>query len=94
MKLFGNKKPENKKQESLISTQVAKLEKGMLSLPDVVAPSSVEVDFQFIRVGERYFKTLFVVGYPRYVSPNWLQPLIDFEQSMNSGEKADAKVIF
>jgi type IV secretory pathway VirB4 component len=83
MKLFGNKKPENKKQESLISTQVAKLEKGMLSLPDVVAPSSVEVDFQFIRVGERYFKTLFVVGYPRYVSPNWLQPLIDFEQSMN-----------
>ena len=62
---------------------ISTLEKGMVSLTDVIAPSSIEVDFHFIRVGETYYKTSFVVGYPRYVSPNWLQPLIDFDHSMD-----------
>ena len=59
------------------------LEKGMVSLADIVAPSSVEVDFSSIRVGERFFKTFFVVGYPRFVSASWLSPLIDFDHSLN-----------
>src|SRR5581483_10686831 len=41
------------------------LEKGMISLPDLLAPSSVEVDFRYIRVGDKYYRTFFVVGYPR-----------------------------
>lgn len=52
------------------------------SVPDIIAPSSIEVDFNFIRVGERFYKTYFVVGYPRFVSPNWLYPVINFDQSM------------
>lgn len=69
-----------KKQDS---KALATLQKGMISLADVIAPSSVEVDFRYIRVGERYFKTIFIVGYPRFVSANWLQPLIDFDHSMH-----------
>jgi len=59
------------------------IEKGMVSLADVIAPSSVEVDFNYIRVGERFYKTFFIIGYPRYVSPNWLSPVIDFNHSLN-----------
>jgi len=59
------------------------LEKGTSSLLDIIAPPSVEVDFNFIRVGDFYYRTFFVVGYPRFVSPNWLSPLIDFDHSMN-----------
>src|SRR5581483_1622968 len=59
------------------------LEKGMISLPDLLAPSSVEVDFRYIRVGDKYYRTFFVVGYPRYVSANWLQPLIDFDHTLD-----------
>ena len=81
MKLFG------KKQTSVpIPTAfaaIAKLEKGTTSLTDVIAPSSVEVDFNYIRVGDFFYKTFFVIGYPRFVSPNWLSPLIDFDHSMN-----------
>lgn len=62
---------------------LAAMEKGMLSTIDVIAPSSVEVDFNYIRIGERFYKTIFVIGYPRFVSPNWLSPLIDFDHSMN-----------
>jgi len=59
------------------------IQKGMVSLIDVLAPSSVEVDFNYIRVGERFYKTFFIVGYPRYVSPGWLSPVIDFSHSLN-----------
>jgi len=63
---------------------IKKLERGMVSLTDVIAPPSIEVDFKHIRVGDAYHRTIFAVGYPRYVSPNWLQPLIDFDHSMNT----------
>lgn len=78
---FKNNKKHNINQES--ASGLTAIQKGMVSLPDVIAPSSVEVDFNYIRVGERFYKTFFVVGYPRYVSPNWLSPVIDFNHSLN-----------
>ncbi|OGH31140.1 MAG: hypothetical protein A3J69_02815 [Candidatus Levybacteria bacterium RIFCSPHIGHO2_02_FULL_42_12] len=59
------------------------LEKGMVAIADLIAPSSVEVDFKNIRVGEGYFRTFFIVGYPRFVSMNWLKPLINFDHSLD-----------
>lgn len=58
--------------------------KTMVPLADIIAPSSVEVDFNYIRVGEKFYKTFFVVGYPRFVSSNWLSVLIDFNHSLNT----------
>ncbi|KKQ41209.1 MAG: Type IV secretory pathway VirB4 component-like protein [Candidatus Levybacteria bacterium GW2011_GWB1_37_8] len=85
--MFSNKKAKETslsqptEQKSISPTET--LEKGMVSLIDVIAPSSVEVDFNYIRIGERFYKTFFIAGYPRYVSPNWLSPVIDFSHSLN-----------
>jgi len=68
------------------SQQILRLsEDDQKALPvvDVIAPSSVEIDFNYIRIGEKFYKTFFVVGYPRFVSANWLSPLIDFNHSLN-----------
>ena len=83
----------SKKQKSINNKQASKtpnksvnqekFERGMNSVTDIIAPPSIEVDFGHIRVGEKYYKTYFVVGYPRFVSPNWLEPLIDFDHSLN-----------
>lgn len=56
--------------------------KGLVTLQDVLAPSYVEVDFDHLKINETYYRTLFVVGYPRFVSPNWLYPLISFDHSL------------
>lgn len=82
MGLFSKKKGANQPAQQTLKG-VATLEKGMVSLSDVIAPSSIEVDFRYIRVGDRYCTTLFVVGYPRYVSANWLQPLIDYDHTLD-----------
>jgi type IV secretory pathway VirB4 component len=85
MKLFGAKKTQQSQitPKTQPSPGIANLERGMVSLVDIIAPSSVEVDFKYIRVGEKFFTTLFVVGYPRFVSPGWLEPIIDFDHTLD-----------
>src|SRR3990170_2357848 len=51
------------------------LKTGSVSVVDLISPPSVEVDFKNIRVGDKFFRTFFVVDYPRQVSPNWLSIL-------------------
>jgi conjugal transfer ATP-binding protein TraC len=50
---------------------------------DVVAPQAVEVDFSFIKINNVYFRTLFVSGYPRFVSPGWLEQVVNFDGSLD-----------
>jgi conjugal transfer ATP-binding protein TraC len=87
MKFLKNKEKSinNKQTKSLPDQSTSKkyFERGMNSVTDIIAPPSIEVDFGHIRVGEKFYKTYFVVGYPRFVSPNWLEPLIDFDHSLN-----------
>lgn len=65
------------------SKAIAAMEQGMTSVVDIIAPSSVEVDFRYIRVGDTYYTTLFAAGYPRYVSAGWLQPIIDYDHTLD-----------
>jgi len=87
MKLFGqkqnNQKQASKPEAPATLAGITKFEKGISSLTDIIAPSSVEVDFNYIRVGNSFYKTFFVVGYPRFVSPNWLSPLINFDHTLD-----------
>jgi len=56
---------------------------GLVSTKDVIAPGSIEIDFDFIRIDNKYYRTLFVASYPRFVGINWLSPLINFDASLN-----------
>lgn len=50
---------------------------------DLIAPESIEVDFDHLKIGKSFYRSLFVVGYPRFVSANWLSPVISFDSSMD-----------
>ncbi len=52
-------------------------------LQDSIAPQTIETDFSYVKVNDKFYRTFFVNGYPRYVSTNWLQPLIDFNHELN-----------
>jgi len=56
---------------------------GNLHISDIVAPPSIEVDFDTLTIGNHYYRTLFVSGYPRFVSANWLEPLISFNHTLD-----------
>src|SRR3990172_8069273 len=54
-----------------------------LSVPDVVAPKKAELDFTYVKIGNTFFRTIFVGGYPRFVSAGWLEPIINFDGSLD-----------
>jgi conjugal transfer ATP-binding protein TraC len=58
------------------------LGKGAVSLKDMIAPSFIEVDFNHLKIDDRYYRTFYVVAYPRYVSANWLYSLITFDHPL------------
>ena len=55
--MFFNNSKKIVSQNQEHTSSLAAIQKGMVSLADVIAPSSVEVDFNFIRVGEKFYKT-------------------------------------
>ncbi len=49
---------------------------------DVLAPAQLEVDFKHLKIDDNLYRTFFVSAYPRFVEPNWLEPLISFDHSL------------
>lgn len=79
---FNKKKNINTNIVAGASSVATELGKGTVSVKDLIAPSFVEVDFNNLRIEEKYYRTLFVVGYPRYVSANWLYSIITFDHPL------------
>lgn len=77
---FSKKKEQNGHSQTAQSSMFAK---GMLSMADILAPPAVEVDFNYIKIGGKFYRTLFVSGYPRFVSANWLFPIISFDHTLD-----------
>ncbi|MBI2641510.1 ATP-binding protein [Candidatus Roizmanbacteria bacterium] len=82
--LFGKKTGERKINGELPNAEKVAdfLAKGSVSVKDIIAPSYVEVDFNHIKIDDKYYRTLYVVGYPRYISVNWLYSLITFDHPL------------
>lgn len=80
-------KKERKIQEIAEQKRLQEAEKmykeGMATIRDLIAPSSMEVTFQWVRIGNTYAKTFFVYSYPRYIEANWLSPIINFDVTMD-----------
>ncbi|HRY59950.1 MAG TPA: ATP-binding protein [Patescibacteria group bacterium] len=60
-------------------------EKGLASIRDLIAPSSVQITPNYIVINDLFIRTLFIFNYPRYIFPNWLSPLINIDQTMDIG---------
>ncbi|MCK9368782.1 DUF87 domain-containing protein [Candidatus Dojkabacteria bacterium] len=67
-----------------------------LTIQDIIAPRDIEIDFTDVLIGEMFYRTFFLSGYPRFVGPNWLSPIINFEYSLRISSfyyPVDSKVV-
>ncbi|MEI6887353.1 MAG: DUF87 domain-containing protein [bacterium] len=62
---------------------IRKFSEGLVEIKDVIAPAAIEVDFNHLLIGTKYFRTLFATSYPKFVGANWLSPLINFEYPLD-----------
>ena len=54
-----------------------------MNVLDVISSQSIEEDFDYIKVNDVYYRTIFVGGYPRFVAPGWLEPIVNFDSSLD-----------
>ena len=57
--------------------------KGVTTLRDLIAPSSIEVHSSYFRLGTKYGRTLYVYGYPRQIYTGWLSSLINIDEVLD-----------
>jgi len=81
-----NKGPKDTASQQLIREQ-ADVEqaflKGVTTLRDLIAPSSIEIHSSHFRLGTKYGRTIYVYGYPRQIYTGWLSSLINVDEVLD-----------
>jgi conjugal transfer ATP-binding protein TraC len=83
---FGNKKPQSAidiaEQQRAREQQEVETEflKGITTLRDLIAPSSLEIQSAYFRIGTKYGRTLYIYGYPRQIYTGWLSSIINVDE--------------
>ncbi len=76
------KTKKDKQVEEILETEEA-YRRGLVSVHDLIAPSSLKVNPMYLQLGDRYLRTIFVSAFPRYISVGWFVPIIDFNASVD-----------
>ena len=79
---FLNKKKEEPQRQGLITPvlpeQVYKI--AEMQLKDIIAPSALEIQSKALNLGTAITRSFFVISYPRYLTDNWLSPVINLDK--------------
>jgi conjugal transfer ATP-binding protein TraC len=76
-----------KKQKNPISEtgipETDEMASAEMSLVDAIAPSALQITSNYIQVGDKFARTFFVITYPRFLTVNWLSPIINLDRVFN-----------
>lgn len=57
--------------------------RGMTTLRDLIAPSSIEIHGDHFRLGTKYGRTLYIYGYPHSIYTGWLSSIINIDEVLD-----------
>lgn len=78
MAIFESKGKGTKKTLPILPSEV--YEWATMELADKIAPSAIEITPKSMRIGDKTVRTFFVISYPRYLTDNWLTPIINLDK--------------
>src|SRR6185503_7938994 len=88
MDILGKNKPLDPKRE--LQRQLVEKEReykrGLNTLRDLIAPSAFRVNQNMLEVSGKYARSFFVLSYPRFISVDWLAPIISFDVEMDMAQ--------
>jgi type IV secretory pathway VirB4 component len=53
------------------------------NLINTIAPPGIEVDSNYLKIGDKFAKTIFIFTYPRYLSTGWFSGIIDMPELLD-----------
>jgi conjugal transfer ATP-binding protein TraC len=57
--------------------------RGIVTIRDLIAPAAFQINPDFLKLGNKYVRTMFVVTYPRYVGVGWGAPVINYSGTID-----------
>ncbi|MDP1718962.1 MAG: ATP-binding protein [bacterium] len=57
--------------------EIAKSEAEGKTIADVIAPAAAEINSNYLKIGGKFAKTLFIFTYPRFLATSWFDPIIN-----------------
>ncbi|MGL5831383.1 MAG: hypothetical protein ACRCZE_04520, partial [Candidatus Altimarinota bacterium] len=80
----GQAKKQSQEAERKALTEAEKIyQEGMATVRDLIAPSSMDIQYDHLRVEGMYARSFIVYSYPRYLDTNWLSPVINLDVTMD-----------
>ncbi len=61
----------------------AAFQKGITALRDFIAPSSIELQSNYFRLGTRMARTYYVYGYPRQLYTGWMSSMVNLDEVLD-----------
>lgn len=75
-----------KSAEELITLEEERVyREGTVSIRDLLAPAAFNVESNFIKLGDIFCRTIFIISYPRYISVGWSSPILNLSITMDVG---------
>ncbi|TAN33532.1 DUF87 domain-containing protein [Patescibacteria group bacterium] len=71
--------------ETMILAEERAYREGTVSIKDIIAPSAFNVETGFVKLGDIFCRTIFVITYPRYISVGWSSPILNMSVTMDIG---------
>ncbi len=71
----GVKSKTLEEERGIITTEKT-YKKGLVSVRDIISPSSFQISSDYLRLNNLYVRTMFVIIYPRYLTVGWFAPII------------------
>ena len=56
---------------------------GAEDVPNIIAPAGLDINSNYLKIGDYYTKTFFVFTYPRYLSSSWFSSVINLPEMMD-----------
>jgi len=70
-----------KNNENINIPQVSKT--GPQTIAEILTPPALEIESNYLRLGDLYVKTFYIISYPRYLTTGWFSPILNIDQTVD-----------
>lgn len=56
---------------------------GLQTIREILTPPALEIESAYVRLGDLYTKTYYIISYPRYLTSGWFSPVINIDQTVD-----------
>lgn len=64
-------------EEKILLEEERVYREGTVSIKDLISPAAMRIFPTYLTLGDKFVRTIFVIGYPRYITVGWFTPIIN-----------------